>query len=288
MIVGPPMEKEKITPTLPPEGVIFTPQLVYRACRAPNLVAENNAFHELAQCLVSNPDGFLDLLVEVALRLCNADTVGISVESTDNDGKEIFRWVAIAGELKAMIGGTTPRNFSPCGICVDQNQPLLMKDLARAYPYFYEAPVPFVEALLLPWGMQGGPVGTLWIVSHSDQRTFDLHDVRMLSGLAAFAYGAIYLKQKTQEAEKISAAVTLTAAMAHRVNNPLQAAMLLLYRLKQEGGLGDTGAELLTVLEVEINRVAAVSSELLRNTRLATYEEREGAPIEKICGTCRF
>ena len=79
----------------------------------------------------------------------------------------------------------------------------------------------------------------------------------------------------------MSAAVTLTAAMAHRVNNPLQAAMLLLYRLKQEGGQGDTGAELLAVLEVEINRVASVSSELLRNTRLATYEELEGAPVKK-------
>ena len=151
------MENERnISPTLPPEAVIYTPQLVYRSWRPPNPLEENKAFHELAQCLVSNPDEFLDRLVEVALRLCDGDTVGISMESTDSDGKEIFRWVAIAGTLKEMVGGTTPRNFSPCGICVDQNQPLLMKDLARAYPYFNDAPVPFVEALLLPWGAQGG------------------------------------------------------------------------------------------------------------------------------------
>jgi hypothetical protein len=257
------------SPTLPPEAVIFTPQLVYRNCRPSNPIEENKAFHKLALCLVSNPDGFLDRLVEVALKLCDGDTVGISVETTDAQGSPIFRWVAMAGELKGLVGGTTPRDFSPCGICVDQNQPLLMKDLARAYPYFRQAPMPFVEALLLPWGVQGGPVGTLWVVSHNDRHTFDLHDVRVLSSLAAFAYGAIYLKQKTQEAERVSAAVSMTSAMAHHVNNPLQAAMLLLFRLKEEGNLSPKGAELVTALTDEIDRVAAVSSELLRSSRLA-------------------
>jgi GAF domain-containing protein len=212
------------------------------------------------------PDQFLDRLVNVSLKLCDGDTVGISLESNDADGKEIFRWIAIAGELKEMVGGTTPRNFSPCGICVDLKQPLLMKDLAQAYPYFQDAPKAFVEALLLPWGMHGGPVGTLWIVSHSDRRRFDLHDVRVLSGLAAFAFGAIHLKHVTEEAERISSAVCMTAAMAHHVNNPLQAAILLLFRLKHECGLSSTALELLAVLESEIERVASISSELLRSS----------------------
>jgi signal transduction histidine kinase len=277
------MEQQRNTdPALPPEAVISTSQLVYRACRAPNPTEENKAFHELAQCLVSNPDGFLDRLVEVALRLCDGDTVGISVESTDDKGKKVFRWVAIAGELKEMMGGTTPRNFSPCGICVDQNRPLLMRDLARAYPYFYDAPVPFVEALLLPWGVQGGPVGTLWVVAHNDRRNFDLHDVRMMSSLASFAYGAISLKQKTQEAERVSAAASLTAAMAHHINNPLQAAMLLLYRLKQEGGLSVTGIELRALLEEQIERLATLSSELLRNSSLAVDGRSGRSQLKKM------
>jgi hypothetical protein len=54
--------------------------------------------------LVSDPDGFVQRLVEVALRLCDAHSVGISVESTDDEGKAVFRWVAIAGELKDMVG----------------------------------------------------------------------------------------------------------------------------------------------------------------------------------------
>ncbi len=256
--------QDSMNAAIPPDAVIFTPELVYRTCRAPNPDEENKAFHELALCLVSDPDGFLDRLVQVALKLCDGDTAGISVESTDGAGLPIFRWIAMAGELKGLTGGTTPRNFSPCGICVDQNQPVLMKDLARAYPYLMEAPAPFVEALLLPWGEQGGPVGTLWIVSHTGRRTYDLHDVRILSSLAAFAYGAIHLKQKMQDAERVSAAVTMIEAIAHHINNPLQAAMLLVFRLKREGGLSVKGAELLAALAVEIDRVAAFSSELLR------------------------
>lgn len=261
--------ESKPVPSLDPEAVIFTPQLVQRSCRPANLLEENKAFHELARCLSSHPDQFLERLVEVTLTLCKADTVGISVEATDDDGNPTFRWVAIAGELKEMVGGSTPRNFSPCGICVDRQQPLLMKDLDKAYPYFREAPRPFVEALLLPWGVQGGPEGTLWVVAHNEQRHFDLQDVRMMGSLAAFAFGAINLQRKMQDAERVSAAISLTSEMAHHVNNPLQAAMLLLFRLKNENVLNDAAMDLLARLEIELERVAKLSAEIINGNRSA-------------------
>jgi GAF domain len=273
---------------LPPSGVIVTPQLVYRACRPANLKEENEAFHELALCLVSEPDRFLDRLVEVALRLCQAGTVGISLESTDAEGKGIFRWIAMAGELKALIGGTTPRDFSPCGICVDQNQPTLMRDLVRAYPYLKDAPLPIIEALLLPWGIKGGPMGTLWVVAHSDDRNFDLHDVRVMGSLAAFAFGAIYLKQKTEEAEKISAAFNMSMTMAHYRNNPLQGALLSLFRLKTEGELNATARDLLAVLEGEIQRVSEASSDALRWAAMPPHREKDSLASEECYPRERF
>ncbi|HWR14789.1 MAG TPA: GAF domain-containing protein [Terriglobales bacterium] len=267
------MEKERNSAsTFSPSAVIFTSQLVYRPCRVANPKEENEAFHELAQCLISDPNRFLDRLVEVARRLCQADTVGISMESTDAEGRAVFRWITMAGDLKDWAGGTTPRDFSPCGICVDHNQPTLMRDLARAYPYFNDAPLPFVEALLLPWGVQGGPMGTIWVVSHSDRRSFDLHDVRVMGSLAAFTFGAIYLKQKTEKAEKISAAINVTKAMAHHINNPLQEALLSLFRLKNEGDFSTNGTELLGVLEGEIKRVASASSDALRRSDRAAAQ----------------
>jgi signal transduction histidine kinase len=257
------------TPTLTPDAVTFTSQLVQRPCRPANHIEENQAFHELAITLMSQPDQFLDRLVEVALRLCGAHTVGISVESTDTEGNQVFRWVAIAGELKEMVGGTTPRKFSPCGICVDQQQPLLMIDLAQAYPYLQDTRRPLVEALLLPWGVQGGPQGTLWAVAHDNRRHFDLHDVRVLTSLAAFAFGAIYLQKKIQAGERVSAAAHMSSVMAHHVNNPLQAAMLILFRLKSEHILNDEGRDLVARLEAEVDRVANVSAEVINaNSRL--------------------
>ena len=104
------------------ETVVITSQLQQRAPRLHDLKKENQAFRELADQLAGSPDGILDRLVELTVELCDADTVGISLEETNEKGEPIFRWIAIAGELKRLKGGTTPRNFSPCGVCVDQNQ----------------------------------------------------------------------------------------------------------------------------------------------------------------------
>jgi hypothetical protein len=53
---------------------------------------------------------------------------------------------------------------------------LLVSLLYRFYPQFNESPLPFIEALLLPWGGSEGPVGTLWVVAPSDRRKFELED----------------------------------------------------------------------------------------------------------------
>jgi signal transduction histidine kinase len=244
------------------ESVVITGELQQRKSRPPNLKQENDAFHELANCLAKTPDQVLDRLVELTRELCHADTVGISLEGSNEAGQRIFRWIAMAGELKHLIGGTTPRNFSPCGVCVDTNQPLLMEGLDRFYPQFRDAPLPFKEALLLPWGGDGGPVGTLWIVAHTDQRKFELEDVRLMGSLAAFASGAIRLRHSLLESERHAAASRMALEMAHHINNPLQAAVLMVFQLKTSD-LGHNSRELVQVLEGELNRVATLSAELL-------------------------
>ena len=85
----------------------------------------------------------------------------------------------------------------------------------------------------------------------------------MMGSLAAFAFGAIYIQQKLQDAERVSAAISLTSAMAHHVNNPLQAAMLLLFRLKNENIPTDAAMDLLARLETELDRVAKLSAEII-------------------------
>jgi hypothetical protein len=240
--------------------VIITSDLQSRPSRGIDLQTENNAFRELADHLATDPEKFLERLVELARNLCDAGTIGISVEQTNDKGERIFLWVAMAGELKHLLGGTTPRNFSPCGICVDQKTPLLMDRLDRFYPYFREAPLPFIEALLIPWEVKGGANGTLWAVAHDDKRKFDREDVRLLGCLAAFACGAIRLQQTLADSGRVS----MLNDLAHQINNPLQGAMLALSCVNAGDELSAETRAMALIAENELKRVAALSAELIR------------------------
>src|SRR5579863_2144762 len=82
------------------ESVVVTAQLQQRLPRPVDLQWENAAFQELAGHLTSEPDAFLQRLVEITVKLCDADTVGISLEQTADNGEKIFRWVAMASNSR--------------------------------------------------------------------------------------------------------------------------------------------------------------------------------------------
>ena len=85
-----------------------------------------------------------------------------------------------------------------------------------------------------------------------------------MSSLAGFACGAIQLQRKLQQAERIDASLRMSASMAHHINNPLQGALLALYRLRNECDLSAKALEVVTVLEKEMYRVTQLSSEILQ------------------------
>jgi len=246
------------------EAVVITSQLGERPTGEIDFLAEHAAFRELADLLATDPDRCLERLVELGAALCGADTTGISLEEVDESGAPIFRWVAMAGELKHMVGGTTPRHFSPCGVCVDINQPLLMDRLDRYYPQFREAPLPFVEALLLPWGNSSGPTGTVWAVAHSDRHKFDREDARIMGSLAGFAYGAMRLREVLAATQLALATTRVISEVAHQVNNPLQGAMLAISLASRSPELAPQTREMMAVAEKELKRVAELSATLLR------------------------
>ena len=123
----------------------------------------------------------LQRLVETARELCRADTAGISLLEGD-----VFRWEAVAGVFASSRDGTMPRAASPCGVCIDENVTQLMHLPDRHFPALRAEPR-FVEALLIPFRVRGRPVGTVWIVSHTDERKFDREDERVVRTLAQFA-----------------------------------------------------------------------------------------------------
>lgn len=160
-------------------------ELSRRQYRSPNYEVESQAFVQLAQEMAENPSNILQKLVEIALELCRAHTAGISLLETQN-GEAVFRWEALAGIYGPHRNNTMPRNASPCGTTIDRNSTQLMYMAERIFPALKADP-PVVEALLIPFHVDGRPVGTVWVVSHDETRQFDAEDDRLVRTLAKFA-----------------------------------------------------------------------------------------------------
>jgi two-component sensor histidine kinase len=202
--------------------VTITPELWIRKSHAPNIVAEEAAMRRLAETMATDPSKTFQTCVDLALELCHADTCGISVRERTDAGEDIFRWIAIAGQLKQHLHGTTPRYFSPCGICVDSNAPLLMRRPELAYKYLDVGP-PFHDVLLIPLTEHGSKLeGTIWIVAHNPARRFDGEDARVMQRLAVFTATALHLAMAAEKWKaEASKQELLFRELDHRVMNTL-------------------------------------------------------------------
>jgi len=135
----------------------------------------------------------LKRLATLAIELCRAGTGGVSVIDSGENGEQIFRWQALAGELEPHEGGTTPRDWSPCGECLKTGKVMLYSYPARYFTYFQEIDTPIVEGLVVPMYVDSLPVGTIWIVSHDEHVKFDAEDARVMTSLGSFAAAALRL-----------------------------------------------------------------------------------------------
>jgi hypothetical protein len=160
-----------------------------RPSRPPDYETESRALVTLAQVLADSPRTVLQTLAETLLKVCRAGSAGISLLTTEDQGKN-FYWPAIAGSWKAHIGGGTPRDFGPCGDVLDRNATLLFTHVERRYTYFQPVTPLVEEALLVPFYVGAKAVGTIWAVAHDDQRKFDAEDERVMGSLGKFASSA--------------------------------------------------------------------------------------------------
>ncbi|HEY9696105.1 MAG TPA: PAS domain S-box protein [Trichocoleus sp.] len=187
-------------PSVSLDDVLITAALAQRSSRAPNLQAEAQALHTVARQLAEQSQTMLKTLVTVAKDLCQAGTAGVSLLEETPDG-EVFRWTALAGALAGYEGRTTPKNFSPCGICLDRQASQLFSHPERYFTYFQRAKPPIVEGLVIPLMGATQPLGTIWITAHDETRQFDLEDVRVMTSLADFTAAALQSFHLRQTAE---------------------------------------------------------------------------------------
>ena len=178
-----------------PEGlgdVLITDELPTRPPGTVDHSAVKRALCHLSELIpAADAQGLINALTDAAFELCDAGTAGLSVLETQEDGSEIFRWDALTGQLAPAIGGTTPRNWSPCGTTLDFGSPQLFLHPERFFSYFATATPLIVEGLVLPVRLpDGSDYATLWIASHDSKRKFTTAEVDVMTSLCAFTMAA--------------------------------------------------------------------------------------------------
>lgn len=187
--------------------------------REPN--RESVALRRLSRLFAESPESVLQELVNTAVEFCGADSSGISLEEPE---RGTFRWIVIAGSFAPYLEGRTPRNYSPCGTCLDTGRPQLYRVTKPYYDHLGVKAEPIIDGMLIPWSNEFLR-GTLWAVSHSSNESFSSEDYELLSSLADFA--SIVLQHQHQqkllrENERTRASAEMAHKLAHRINNPLQ------------------------------------------------------------------
>jgi two-component sensor histidine kinase len=225
--------------------------LFVRPRRAPNLSSEIAAFRELSALLATDPKRAIQQFLDLASTLCRAGSSGLSLLGHDEKGEPIFRWEALAGAFAPYVGGTTPRGFSPCGLCLDRGSIILVSRPARVFRYFEAVEAEIDECLIVPVrGTDGTPVGTLWVIHHDNESRFDCEDARVLEDLSVQLTLALRLLQDAAARE------AATQEVHHRVKNTLMATAAVL-RL-QAKAVASTEAR--AALEEALGRLGVLAS----------------------------
>ena len=166
----------------------------------------------------------IDSLLETALELCCAGSAGLSLFETLPDGKRMFRWVNLAGEFKPYIGGTTPAEFSPCGVTLEREAPQLFAYPEHYFQYLAGAGIPIVEGLVIPIYVGAESPGTLWIIAHDDECKFDAEDVRVMTSLAEFTAGALRVIRAYEQERKTAEEIAQQVAAQKQTEEELRSA----------------------------------------------------------------
>ncbi|MGA7805225.1 sensor histidine kinase [Bradyrhizobium sp.] len=240
--------------------VFITDELQRRATSDPDYLREKLALQDLAQQMSDHPSQVLPRLVKLAMDICDAESAGISILEPQS---EQFRWFALSGVLASFEGATTPRNNSPCGVCLDCDSPVLMAHPERAYDWIRDAAISVPEVLLVPLRVKGlQSVGTLWIVA-SQSGHFDAGHARIMTELAAFAGMALRMIQTEERlTQALQQQETLAREMSHRVKNMFAITDSMIRMSSRSAGTKD---ELASTLSGRLHALASANALVRRS-----------------------
>lgn len=220
--------------------------------------------HRLAVAFVEHPETILQELVNAAVRLCGADSAGISIEKPDQTPEDFYEWVATAGEYSSFLGASLPQCPSACSACLHRNSPQLFRVGKEFFDILGVEAAIVKDGILLPWHVEDVR-GTIFIISHSRDEAFDREDLHLMQVLANFA--AMAIRQHRQHEKLLkqaqsAAAMAMANKLAHEINNPLQSLTNTLFLAKQEAGIGDEQSLALR-MESDLDRLSGLTKRLL-------------------------
>jgi GAF domain len=230
-----------------------------RATKPRNTNRESMALRRLSRLFAEKPESVLQELVDIAVEFCEAQSAGISLEEPENG---TFRWIVVAGSFAQYLGGRTPRNYSPCGTCLDSGRPQLYRVMKPYYDHLGVTAEPINDGMLIPWSNEFMR-GTLWAVSHASAETFSSDDYELLNSLADFV--SIILRHQYQEKllrenERTKGVAEMAHKLAHRINNPLQSLTNTIFLARQGK---DNAEEYLVQAEADLQRLSQQVAKLL-------------------------
>ena len=235
-----------------------------RRLHSRNGAMQMDGLHRLAIAFVESPQTILQELVNAAVRLCGADSAGISIERDDKTEESYYHWIATAGEYSSFLNASLPRTPSACTVCLERGTPQLFRVDQRFFNILGVEAALVKDGILLPWRVEEMR-GTIFIISHSRDEAFDSEDFRLMQVLANFA--AMGIRQQRQQAKLLkevgaTAAMAMANDLAHQINNPLQSLTNVLFLAKQNDGIGDEKS-LAIKLEDDFARLSSIAKRLL-------------------------
>jgi len=158
--------------------------------RPPDYAGENAHLLRLVRALRDQAGDIMMVLANTALEACGAGSAGISILETPEGAPARFRWLALAGAWRPYQAAFMPRTGSPSGRVLERNELQVICGPLREFPGVAQLRPHCQEALLVPFCLEGVPIGALWVVKHELHQHFDSEDARVLTNLADFASAA--------------------------------------------------------------------------------------------------
>ena len=169
--------------------------------RTPDFRAEADAFCELSRVLSDDLHVALPRALEIARHLCQAGSAGLSLLD-ERSGQTFIHWEIVTGELASYAGSDAPRRSTPCGLCLDSGDTILVSRPERAFVSLQKTRPVIEEELVAPlFDCAGAELGTLWIAHHDRGSHFTSADARRLKQLAQQLVLALQVLEHERERE---------------------------------------------------------------------------------------